>query len=1288
VKKIDLFSHNEEGYKNLVSSLENNNFSFIERATGTGKSYILIKYMAEHFVKKRVLFVTLHDSMFKQLTERDMPALGTSKDIYEKLDCVLYSSIGKHSAEWYYENYDCIIFDEAHHCGAPQWGETIGELRDLIRNAEDKKMIGATATGIRYLDNYMDVAKEFFDDNVASRLSIAEAILNEILPAPFYINNNRVVLENIEKIQKKLSKLENFKELDRIREIVNSYEQEIKRKTKTNTLLKKYDVKNGEKYIVFCESIEELKRKKVEVDSWFKDIAPLEKYEAHSLQQNKENQYQIDLFENNNNPNTIKVMFAVDMFNEGLHIKGVDGIIMTRKTSSPIIYLQQLGRALSFSVRKKQIKIFDLVGNATQIDIIYNLYKELISEAKKELERSKNNEEHFKEIINRFKIVDEGNEAIEQLDTIDKFLDENYLNKEKIKRYILILKNYITNINKDFMTLLHDRKIDKEHLNIYNELRKLSDNLTFEDYIELNKLGIIISDYQQDNEILEKIKLKGNLKNVKESEIKEIIYKYNLFYTNHNRRPTEIDEYEIVSKYREYLSTMNKKEVSKYLKNVEYPLNVEELLILKDYPSVESLDEYNAYIENKYIKGVSLDKLEKRTIESISKLMSLKEKPIISSLLNNNVRKIDESITVLKEYLLNYPNEKFENIDKFSEMPEIKVALNNLHKNAIYVTNLQFEVLLEMGISLPKEIDMTLEERKKELSEYESFFEKEESIKRSIVKQINEFIKKQGRRPNIDNPEEYELAKKYNKFFKERNSTWTQMIAKTMLEVKVPLTIDEKIICGLNINDNDLDLIYESVLNDFNNCHIETYNSNLMRKKIKILKNHSYIDDRLYKVWNRTNNVIEYIFTNNEKNKRDSIKTYLYNNQSLVPFGLIGYIFTDLGMSLLKVNSASRRKDEFINIAHQKYIEEIKKVNEYINYIKENGKRPEEHSILSSGVRDYLSKASTRDIKTYCDRLNELNIPLTLEESYLLKTSTLEIEKELYKKILEKRRRTANMDALDSRIYATLDIQFSYNNKIEEEYSDELISFTNKEMKDDIISEIKEKIKSNPNEEIDFSNIYIPDSLKEELEKYRIICLSKSFITNLIENMNKEKKSYKELLDKNNMHLLELMIRYCKSSNQNIELIDKLIKLDREIILSNNNINIEEFILDYLEYIKKNDKEPNINSENIEEMVLAKKYDILKEILPSEDKKQLFNSIRKNIEHLQKKDFYTTFIEFIESKERFPSILGDTPEEIELAKEYQKIGSKLSAEQRKNINILMKKYQMNTIMFIEKKKGK
>ena len=35
------------------------------------------------------------------------------------------------------------------------------------------------------------------------------------------------------------------------------------------------------------------------------------------------------------------------MFNEGIHVADVDGVILFRPTISPIIYKQQIGRALS-----------------------------------------------------------------------------------------------------------------------------------------------------------------------------------------------------------------------------------------------------------------------------------------------------------------------------------------------------------------------------------------------------------------------------------------------------------------------------------------------------------------------------------------------------------------------------------------------------------------------------------------------------------------------------------------------------------------------------------------------------------------------------------------------------------------------------------------------------------------------------------------------------------------------------------------------------------------------------
>ena len=46
------------------------------------------------------------------------------------------------------------------------------------------------------------------------------------------------------------------------------------------------------------------------------------------------------------------------MLNEGLHVEDISGVIMLRPTDSRIIYLQQLGRALSSDTsREKTIVI-------------------------------------------------------------------------------------------------------------------------------------------------------------------------------------------------------------------------------------------------------------------------------------------------------------------------------------------------------------------------------------------------------------------------------------------------------------------------------------------------------------------------------------------------------------------------------------------------------------------------------------------------------------------------------------------------------------------------------------------------------------------------------------------------------------------------------------------------------------------------------------------------------------------------------------------------------------------
>ena len=61
--------------------------------------------------------------------------------------------------------------------------------------------------------------------------------------------------------------------------------------------------------------------------------------------------------------NKIRVIFSVDMFNEGLDIASLDMVMFLRPTESPVVFLQQLGRGLRTCRGKQYLNVLDFIGN-------------------------------------------------------------------------------------------------------------------------------------------------------------------------------------------------------------------------------------------------------------------------------------------------------------------------------------------------------------------------------------------------------------------------------------------------------------------------------------------------------------------------------------------------------------------------------------------------------------------------------------------------------------------------------------------------------------------------------------------------------------------------------------------------------------------------------------------------------------------------------------------------------------------------------------------------------------
>ena len=120
------------------------------------------------------------------------------------------------------------------------------------------------------------------------------------------------------------------------------------------------------KYLVFCANIEHLKEMMSHVQEWFGKIDPnTHVYYAYSDDPSASRAF-LD-FKADKSEEHLKLLFTVDMLNEGIHVDDVSGVILFRPTVSPIIYKQQIGRALSASGVREPV-IIDVVNN------IENLY--------------------------------------------------------------------------------------------------------------------------------------------------------------------------------------------------------------------------------------------------------------------------------------------------------------------------------------------------------------------------------------------------------------------------------------------------------------------------------------------------------------------------------------------------------------------------------------------------------------------------------------------------------------------------------------------------------------------------------------------------------------------------------------------------------------------------------------------------------------------------------------------------------------------------------------------------
>ena len=330
---LRLFEHNEKAYHAAVRMMEQYGKAAIVHPTGTGKSYIAFKLIEDN-PEKVVIWLSPSEYIFKTQLEGlkgnvpDFPLENVHFYTYAKLMCCAQAQLDEIAAQ----KPAYIILDKFHRAGAECWGESAVALLKLC---PDAKLLGLTATNVRYLDNNRDMAEELFDSCVASDMTLGEAIVRSILPTPKYVTTVYQYQKTLAKYQVRVDNL----------------------RTPEDANQKYLDAPN--------------------TDKAFADFKT-------------------------DTSDRLKLLFCIDMLNEGVHVEGISGVILFRPTISPIVYKQQIGRALTAGDNTTPL-ILDVVDNFEGLTSISGLQ----SEMQEAVHRLYANGEGDKIVTERFEVVEQ-----------------------------------------------------------------------------------------------------------------------------------------------------------------------------------------------------------------------------------------------------------------------------------------------------------------------------------------------------------------------------------------------------------------------------------------------------------------------------------------------------------------------------------------------------------------------------------------------------------------------------------------------------------------------------------------------------------------------------------------------------------------------------------------------------------------------------------------------------------------------------------------------------------------
>lgn len=349
--------------------------NLIVAATGVGKTIIAAfdykKYKKEN-ASARLLFVAHRKEILEQSIEKFREVLNDfnfgelyvdgkrPSDIQHLFISIqsLNSSGLLSDDKTTKDYYDYIVIDEFHHAAAKSY-------QKLLNYYNPKILLGLTATPDR-MDG-KDILS-YFDGRIASKMLLGEAINRNLLsPFQYFGITDDVDYQKISWINGKYD----------INELENVYTSDDIRCSLILQKLKEYvtdmDTVKG---LGFCISVKHAEYMAHFFNEHGIPSLALSAKSVDSIRDDAKKQL-VD--------GTVKFIFVVDLYNEGVDIPEVNTVLFLRPTESATVFLQQLGRGLRLAEGKDCLTVLDFVGRANKKYKFSLKYEAIVGKGRKSL---------------------------------------------------------------------------------------------------------------------------------------------------------------------------------------------------------------------------------------------------------------------------------------------------------------------------------------------------------------------------------------------------------------------------------------------------------------------------------------------------------------------------------------------------------------------------------------------------------------------------------------------------------------------------------------------------------------------------------------------------------------------------------------------------------------------------------------------------------------------------------------------------------------------------------------